>query len=615
MTSDSPTDPRGPARGHQPEARPRPRPAAADACATACPPVVETEAGPGRGLRGHRRRHRPGRDRRRARVGLPLLLARLPDPAAPRGRRHRARRPDRLRVAGPAAGGARGHRVDPARRHPGPALPAPRSGCSPTALFDTELAGRLLGYPRVGLATLVETLLGYRLAKEHSAVDWSTRPLPEPWLEYAALDVEVLVELRDAARRRAGRDRQGRLGPPGVRPPARLRAARSAVDAWRRTSGLHRVRGRRALGAVRALWETRDEIAEQRDVTPGPDRPRRRDRRRRPGDAHRPGRAAGDQGLPRPRRRALRRPLGRRAARGRRDGRGRPADPLPARRRPAAAPRLGREGPGRRPAAGAGPRGDDRARRASTTCRSRTCSPPTTCAARCGRRPRPASPATLLDAVADQLAGYGARSWQIALAAPVLTTRSSRPTPRRPAPSTEPSQPSPTEPSPTGSGARRARRSVARGPAPCATSSSICCGDRLEVEDRHGQQLVAGRAATASSSAGTVSISGGSCIVRTAGVEDRRRASGAGPAAGSRRRARPRGWPAPGSPPGPPGVTDVGRESRGPGSRRPPACWPRRRDMHRPVMSPTVAPLSSTGIGITSKSRPGTCRSSGTSER
>ena len=71
-------------------------------------------------------------------------------------------------------------------------------GLQPTRLFDTELAGRLLGYPRVGLATLVETMLGHRLAKEHSAVDWSTRPLPEPWLEYAALDVEPLVELREA---------------------------------------------------------------------------------------------------------------------------------------------------------------------------------------------------------------------------------------------------------------------------------------------------------------------------------------------------------------------------------------------------------------------------------
>ncbi|HET9423176.1 MAG TPA: ribonuclease D [Nocardioides sp.] len=141
-------------------------------------------------------------------------------------------------------------------------------GLRPSTLFDTELAGRLLGYPRVGLATLVETLLGYGMKKEHSAVDWSTRPLPEPWLEYAALDVEVLVELREVLARElveSGKDEWARQEFDhlrGFEVPER-------VDAWRRTSGLHKVRGRRALGVVRSLWETRDEIARQRDVTPG----------------------------------------------------------------------------------------------------------------------------------------------------------------------------------------------------------------------------------------------------------------------------------------------------------------------------------------------------------
>jgi ribonuclease D len=141
-------------------------------------------------------------------------------------------------------------------------------GLHPSALFDTELAGRLLGYPRVGLATLVEELLGSRLAKEHSAVDWSTRPLPEPWLEYAALDVEVLVELRGllaAELEEAGKSEWARQEFDhlrGFEQPVR-------TEAWRRTSGVHRVRGRRALGAVRALWEARDAIASQRDVTPG----------------------------------------------------------------------------------------------------------------------------------------------------------------------------------------------------------------------------------------------------------------------------------------------------------------------------------------------------------
>lgn len=141
-------------------------------------------------------------------------------------------------------------------------------GLRPDALFDTELAGRLLGHPRVGLATLVETVLGFRMKKEHSAVDWSTRPLPEPWLEYAALDVEVLAELREALGREldeAGKAEWARQefdALRGFEPTPR-------VDAWRRTSGMHRVRGRRGLGAVRELWVTRDELAEQRDVTPG----------------------------------------------------------------------------------------------------------------------------------------------------------------------------------------------------------------------------------------------------------------------------------------------------------------------------------------------------------
>ncbi|MDT9593938.1 HRDC domain-containing protein [Nocardioides zeae] len=140
-------------------------------------------------------------------------------------------------------------------------------GLRPARLFDTELAGRLLGHPKVGLATLVETVLGRRLRKEHSAVDWSTRPLPVPWLEYAALDVEVLVELRSALGaelEEAGKTEWARQEfesllrfEPNVR-----------AEPWRRV-GTHKLRGRRALGAVRALWETRDDIARSRDVSPG----------------------------------------------------------------------------------------------------------------------------------------------------------------------------------------------------------------------------------------------------------------------------------------------------------------------------------------------------------
>ncbi|MDQ0937492.1 ribonuclease D [Streptomyces turgidiscabies] len=142
-------------------------------------------------------------------------------------------------------------------------------GMIPTHLFDTELAGRLAGFPRVGLGAMVEGVLGFVLEKGHSAVDWSTRPLPEPWLRYAALDVELLVDLRDALEKEL--DRQGKLewareefDAIASAPPPEPRK-----DPWRRTSGMHKVRRRRQLAVVRELWETRDRIAQRRDVSPG----------------------------------------------------------------------------------------------------------------------------------------------------------------------------------------------------------------------------------------------------------------------------------------------------------------------------------------------------------
>ncbi|GCD42181.1 3'-5' exonuclease [Streptomyces paromomycinus] len=142
-------------------------------------------------------------------------------------------------------------------------------GMIPSRLFDTELAGRLAGFARVGLGAMVENVLGYALEKGHSAVDWSTRPLPEPWLRYAALDVELLVDLRDALEEEL--DRQGKLewahqefAAIAAAPPAPPRK-----DPWRRTSGMHKVRRRRQMAVVRELWTARDQVAQRRDVSPG----------------------------------------------------------------------------------------------------------------------------------------------------------------------------------------------------------------------------------------------------------------------------------------------------------------------------------------------------------
>ncbi|MCU1535322.1 MAG: ribonuclease [Glaciihabitans sp.] len=142
-------------------------------------------------------------------------------------------------------------------------------GLDPTRLFDTELGARLAGLPRVGLGTVVEELLGIHLAKEHSAADWSTRPLPQSWLVYAALDVELLPDLRDA---------MGEL----LDAAGKTEIAQEEFDSvlgrdfrpvreqpWRRLSGVHSLRGAKSLAVARELWQTRDDYAREIDTAPG----------------------------------------------------------------------------------------------------------------------------------------------------------------------------------------------------------------------------------------------------------------------------------------------------------------------------------------------------------
>ena len=142
-------------------------------------------------------------------------------------------------------------------------------GLNPKRLFDTELGARIAGLPRVGLGALCEYFFNVSLAKEHSAVDWSLRPLHDDWLNYAALDVELLIEMREKLI--ALLTEQGKLdwayqefenilnAPP---PPPR-------EDPWRRTSGMHKVRKREQMAVVRELWQARDAIAQREDIAPG----------------------------------------------------------------------------------------------------------------------------------------------------------------------------------------------------------------------------------------------------------------------------------------------------------------------------------------------------------
>lgn len=142
-------------------------------------------------------------------------------------------------------------------------------GIRPAKLYDTELAGRLAGYDKVNLAAMVQRLLGLQLMKGHGAADWSKRPLPDDWLNYAALDVEVLVDLRNAIAEVLEEQGKTEWAAEEFEHLRMFEAAPTRRDRWRRTSGIHKVRDPRALAAVRELWIARDQIASRRDIAPG----------------------------------------------------------------------------------------------------------------------------------------------------------------------------------------------------------------------------------------------------------------------------------------------------------------------------------------------------------
>jgi ribonuclease D len=142
-------------------------------------------------------------------------------------------------------------------------------GLHPKTLFDTELISRLLGFERVGLGAVCELALGVRLAKEHSAADWSTRPLPESWLVYAALDVDVLPEMRKYLLAEVERQQKQEFVLQEMRHLLGFKPKGQKLDKWRSMTGIHDLREQRQLAIAKSLWEAREALAQRLDVSPG----------------------------------------------------------------------------------------------------------------------------------------------------------------------------------------------------------------------------------------------------------------------------------------------------------------------------------------------------------
>jgi ribonuclease D len=88
-------------------------------------------------------------------------------------------------------------------------------------------------------------------------------------LNYAALDVEVLLDLRYAIAAVLAEQHKSDWAAQEFEHLRVYEAMPTRRDRWRRTSGIHKIRDARALAAVRELWATRDHIAQRRDIAPG----------------------------------------------------------------------------------------------------------------------------------------------------------------------------------------------------------------------------------------------------------------------------------------------------------------------------------------------------------
>ena len=138
----------------------------------------------------------------------------------------------------------------------------------PPQLFDTELAGRFLGFHRVNLAAMVEHYLGVLLRKNHGGEDWSRRPIPSEWLDYAALDVEYLLPLADAMRSELTQQhpKDEWVAEECDYLTRVYRGYSPTPKSWEDLKGVHGLRTSKQLQVARWLWRVREKLARASDT-------------------------------------------------------------------------------------------------------------------------------------------------------------------------------------------------------------------------------------------------------------------------------------------------------------------------------------------------------------
>lgn len=137
----------------------------------------------------------------------------------------------------------------------------------PREIFDTQIAAGLLGMStQIGYAGLMKELFDVDMDKSHTRADWTRRPLPEAFLQYAAEDVEYLLPAADVLAEKL--EQKGRLD--WARQDSQLLLDPALYEisgdqAVERLKGAKGFKGRKRAAAVRlAAWREREAIKRDR---------------------------------------------------------------------------------------------------------------------------------------------------------------------------------------------------------------------------------------------------------------------------------------------------------------------------------------------------------------
>ena len=136
-------------------------------------------------------------------------------------------------------------------------------------VFDTMVAARTLGYPAVGLGSLLAEKFGLVVNKRYQKADWAKRPLPRDMVDYARLDTRYLIPLRDLL---AIELIEKNLTPFAAEDFTRLGTVqpnnhRGHRPAWERVSGVQHLSDSQ-IAILDQLCQWREKMAEKLDRPP-----------------------------------------------------------------------------------------------------------------------------------------------------------------------------------------------------------------------------------------------------------------------------------------------------------------------------------------------------------